>query len=216
MCLRIASVIVALSVVNAHSHLLEPCLEHFSLLGETLIRITYQTLSLSSRDVHGVRVVLGWLMLTWAVVVIDTLVQVLNLRRSQICNAIAHLDWGKLWCGALSWILAHLRLIFRGCATIKMIVSLEKSILTWSFWGYGPFWRRVSQRRPLLPHSQHHPSSISSAKATVNYVVAPYDWGCPISHSRMTYVSAPCHPPCWVSSICPLKLFSIIMKNKRN
>lgn len=126
MCLWISSVIVELCVVYSHSHLLELSLQHFSLLVKTLINIAHQTLCLSSRDVHGVWIVLGLLILTWAVVVIYTLVQVMNLRRSHICHTIAHLNWGELWCWALPWILAHLRLVFRGCTAIFKCKSSAK------------------------------------------------------------------------------------------
>ncbi len=174
MCLWISSVIVELCVVYSHCHLLELSLQHFSLLVKSLISIAHQTLCLSSRDVHRVWIVLRLLILSWAVIVIYTLVHVLNLWRTQICHTIAHLNWGELWCGALPWILAHLRLVFRGCAAI-ISVSLVQNILTWSSLGCGPFWQRVNQRRLLPPHSRHHQGSISSAEAVVNCGVVPFD-----------------------------------------
>ena len=215
MCLWIPC-IIDLCIIDSRGHLLKPRLQHLSLLGETLIcsSIPYQTLCLGSRYIHRVRIVLGWLMLLAStVILIETLVQVLNLWRSLVGYTIAHLNWWQLWSGALARVWLHLLLVFRCCTTIKQMGYKEDNILTWSFWGYGPFWLLENQRRPPHHRSLCHPSFASFAMATVNCGVGPFDLHCPATHSRMKCATVQCHPPCWVSSICPLKeVFDIIEK----
>ena len=92
MSLRI-SCIIDLCIIDSHCHLLQPRLQHLSLLSEPLICISYQALSLGSWYIHRVRIVLWWLMmLACTIIMIKTLIQVLNLWSPLISHTVTHLN----------------------------------------------------------------------------------------------------------------------------